>query len=336
MRAHALVDIDVATARGLEIGPLARPIVTKAAGSVFYVDHATREELRRKYANDVNMAPLIDHIVEVDYVLKEGFTLIDVAGPDGPYDYVIACHVIEHIPDVVSWLVDMADLLVPGGILSLVVPDKRYVFDVNRAETDISQVIDAYLNRLERPTVAQIYDFCARTVNGMVDPAEAWAGKDYSGVVRGDCDDPDVSALGFCRSALASTDFLDIHCHVFTPRSFLDIVEKLMRLGLFPFVMSSFFPTAVDDIEFFVSLRRLTDAQMASPPLDLQLESVAIARGRLPQDGPDASLMAVSTLERRIIDTKRRVMLALRSSARQVGQRYGWRGSGSSPAPSGR
>jgi SAM-dependent methyltransferase len=315
MREHALADIDVAASRGLEIGPLARPIVAKSAGPVFYVDHANRDELREKYAADANMQPLIEHIVDVDYVLKDGLSLLEVAAPEVPFDYVVACHVIEHIPDIVTWLKEMAGLLAPGGILSLVVPDKRYTFDVNRAVTDISEVVDGYLNRIERPRSADVYDFTAKTINGMVDPAEAWAGKDYSDIVRSDCDDPDLAALRDCRAALESSVFLDIHCHVFTPRSFLTMVEKLMRLSLLPFVISSFFPTEVDDIEFFVSLRRLTGEQLASGPLALQLDSVAKARKRLTQSEPAGSPMIVSALERRMIEAKRRALLALRRAA---------------------
>jgi SAM-dependent methyltransferase len=315
MREHALADIEVAASRGLEIGPLARPIVPKSAGSVFYVDHASRDELREKYAADTNMQPLLDHIVDVDFVLKDGLSLHEAAGPEAPFDYVIACHVIEHIPDIVTWLKEMAVLLPPGGILSLVVPDKRYTFDVNRAVTDISEVIDAYLNRIERPTSAHIYDFSAKAINGMVDPAEAWAGKDYTDIVRRDCDDPDLAALRHCEAANESSEFLDIHCQVFTPRSFLTTVEKLMKLGLLPFTISSFFPTEVDDIEFFVSLRRLTDGQLASSPLAVQLDSLAKARNRLAQTEAAETLMVVSALERRMIEAKRRTLLALRRAA---------------------
>src|ERR1022692_3161571 len=46
--------IDVAHMRGLEIGPLASPRVRKDEGPVRYVDHASAEELKQKYATDVS------------------------------------------------------------------------------------------------------------------------------------------------------------------------------------------------------------------------------------------------------------------------------------------
>ncbi|HWE54200.1 MAG TPA: methyltransferase domain-containing protein [Acidimicrobiales bacterium] len=309
MRERALANIRVEEMRGLEIGPLARPVVDKRRGQVFYVDHADREELRRKYAADDNMRPLLDQIVEVDYVLGADRTLLQAAGPDGPFDYVIASHLIEHIPDLVGWLDDTAALLRPGGILSLIVPDKRYTFDINRRVTDISEVVDAHLRHITRPTPAQAYDFVARALNGAVDPDAAWAGTDYSQMVRADVDNADATALEFCRMTMESTEFLDLHCHVFTPDSFLTVVEKLVHLGLFRYEIAGAFPTERGDIEFFVSLRLLDEGSDERLRRQQQLQSIQTARAVL---GPATTDMAVSRLERRAILWKRRALRELR------------------------
>jgi SAM-dependent methyltransferase len=314
MRESALVDINIADQRGLEIGPLARPVVRKDQGRVFYVDHADRDDLREKYAKDENMRDLLDHIVEVDYVLESDQSLAKVAGPDGPFDYVIASHLIEHIPDIVGWFRDTATLLSPGGVLSLIVPDKRYTFDINRSVTEISQVIDAYLRGLTRPTYAQLYDFFSKAINGRVDPVAAWAGTtDYSGIVRRDYDNPDVAAFEYCQGAGRSGDFVDIHCHAFTPESFLLILEKLIHLDLFPYQISSVFPTEVNDIEFFVSLRLMPDDQEPRARKELQLRSIAEARSVLAGGWNLPTDLAVSELERKAILTKRQTMRWIRA-----------------------
>ena len=49
-RAQVLALIDVANARGLEIGALNRPVVTREMGPVEYVDRASRAELQAWYA----------------------------------------------------------------------------------------------------------------------------------------------------------------------------------------------------------------------------------------------------------------------------------------------
>jgi hypothetical protein len=321
-----LIDIDVHTMRGLEVGPLASPVVRKDEGSVLYIDHTNAEGLRAKYANDPGMQERLADIVDVDYVIQPGQSLRDVVGHDGPFDYIIASHLVEHIPDMVGWMNDVASVLHERGVLSLVLPDKRYCFDINRSVTEISDVIDAHQRQLTRPSYGQVYDAFSNVIN--VDCAAVWDGTiDYSGVKRSDCEDADVSALAYCRDVLGSDQFVDVHCHVFTPRSFLEIVSALIRLELLHFEISSFFPTERGTFEFFVSLR-LVSSENGSVEKDRQVASVdrALAileesEGRTPQPGPattQAAPMGVSDLERRVILAKRSGMAAVRSSLRRI------------------
>ena len=324
-RVWALECIDEPGQRGLEIGPLATPIASKANGRVYYVDHADREALRRKYAQDAHMGTRLDEIVEVDYVLAKGQSLAEGLASEGPFDYIIASHVIEHIPDVVTWLDELHDLLVPGGILSLVVPDKRFTFDVNRAPTDISAILDAHHRKLARPTFGQIFDFSSRTIHG-VDPRKIWSGDhDYRNAVRNDCPDPDLMAFEFADKILDSDEFIDIHCHVFTPESFLGIIDKLGHLDLLEYELASFHPTARDDLEFFASLRTLDTSVPGAR--DRQQRSVESARVLLENaDHPGLAQTTqgpgrqgddeLSELERRLIDTKRALMGRIRRATR--------------------
>lgn len=329
---HELVDIDVATGRGLEIGALASPVVTKAQGEVYYVDHADREALQAKYANDEHMKTRLDEIVEVDFVLQPGQALSDAVASKAPYDYIIASHLIEHIPDIVGWLADVSSLLTAGGVLSLVIPDKRYSFDINRSVTEISDVVDAHLRHLDRPSYGPAYDFFAKALNGVVDRAQVWAGTtDYSQMLRQDCEDPYVTAYQWCRDVLASDHFVDVHCHVFTPSSLLDILDKLARMQLMGFEVSSLFPTEFDTLEFHVSLRKLDPALSPDEKKAGQLRSILAAQQAVaadeeahrrrrcpppPELPPGVSDLQVTRLERRLVMTKRSVVSRLRGAAR--------------------
>ncbi len=84
---------------GLEIGPLTSPVVTKDQGEIYYLDHLSTDDLRKKYVDD----PSIDksRIVDVSFVAPDGDLSTACAGKQ--FDYVVASHVIEHIPNMIGW-----------------------------------------------------------------------------------------------------------------------------------------------------------------------------------------------------------------------------------------
>lgn len=119
-RAHVIESIKL-SGTGLELGPLYSPILSKSETEVYYVDHASTRVLRKKYKNH----PFdVGKIVDVDYVLNGKTLKKTITG--SRFDYVVASHVIEHIPDIIGWLNDISSVLKTGGVLSLVIPDKRY------------------------------------------------------------------------------------------------------------------------------------------------------------------------------------------------------------------
>jgi SAM-dependent methyltransferase len=306
--------------RGLEIGALAAPRVTKDQGQIFYVDHAGTEALRRKYEDDPDMKNRLHEIVEVDYVVGDNQGIREAVARDVPFDYVIASHLIEHIPDPISWFGDVAKTLRSDGILSLVVPDKRYCFDVNRRTTDISEWVDAYLRQLQRPSFKQVYDFISKEISGKVDTAAVWAGTvDYTGVVRSDVADADVAAMNLCRQVQYSDEFVDVHCSVFTPDSFLELFERLARLGLIEFEIAFFAPTEFNTLEFYVSLQRMESSLARESMIERQLASVNRARLLVDAGAPQPDLLphaeltkGLSPLEYKLIATKRRILAHVR------------------------
>jgi SAM-dependent methyltransferase len=259
--------IDVARQRGLEIGALDKPLLSRADANVRYVDYAPSEELRRAHA----ATPTVDttRIVEVDYVWGAQ-SLRQAVGPDVWLDYVVASHVVEHVPDLVTWFHELAEILRPGGIVSLVVPDKRYTFDWRRRPSALAEVIDAWLARHRRPSIRQLFDFYAH--HALVDAAAAWRG------AYDDAPPPRVHdeafALQICRDAAATGRYVDAHCWVFTPASFVDLVRELFELDVLPFRIADFFPTAPGEIDFFVAFERLAEDIAPSERLGLQRASL--------------------------------------------------------------
>jgi SAM-dependent methyltransferase len=318
-RRHDLACIDITNMRGLEIGPLAAPRIRKSEGNVRYVDHADAEELRHKYAADPDMKDRLHEIVEVDYVVGKDQEVLDVVSHDAPFDYVVASHLIEHIPDPVGWLADMAHILRAGGILSLIIPDKRYCFDINRRTSDISQVVDAHLRKLRQPSFSQVYDFISKEISGKVDTAAVWAGTaDYSGIVRSDVEDPDVAALSMCRSMENTSDFIDVHCTVFTPDSFLELYETLVRLSLIEFEIAHFVPTETNTLEFHASLRRLDPSLDRQSMIRRQHASVVAVRPTAAAVAPQSEVVAAAPISMNVSEFEQRLLTGKRWLSRHI------------------
>ena len=242
---------------GVEIGPLDRPIVTRALGRVLYVDHADTDSLRAKYAGDAGVR--VDAIMETDWVWDER-GLDGLVERHGPVDYVVASHVIEHVPDLVGWLQATLRALAPGGEIRLVVPDKRFCFDHHRAESTLADLLAAHAASLRTPPLARIADYFLNVVEA--DAAGIWAGHPPP--------PPAIDAgryrwaEGVCREVLASGRYQDVHCWVFTPRRMCLLLAELAAFGVLELQCSLFRDTERDGLEFLLGLRRATDAPAAA------------------------------------------------------------------------
>jgi SAM-dependent methyltransferase len=307
MDAKIFAFIDIDTMRGLEIGALHNPRLPVDHPNSHFLDHATAEELRAKYAEDPPMAGHLDEIVDVDYVWQPGMRLRDAVGADAPFDFVVAAHLIEHIPNPIGWFQQVAEIVRPGGIISLVVPDKRYCFDARRDVTVAAPWVDAYLRDLDQPSYEQIYDAETNRIVG-VDTATLWSGIDPAELARKDVEDPDVYAYRQCLARRDQGAFIDVHCSTFTPESFVDLFDTVVRLGLMPFEIVQVFPTEVHSLEFHVSLARPGGPTRPRP---------RTKSGQTPPPTETPRSLALSRREIRMILAKRRVMKAIRSLRRR-------------------
>ena len=210
-------------AKGLEFGPSFNPIARKADGyNVVVVDHATKDDLLRKYEGQ----PVeFERIEDVDVVWR-GQDLRDELGT-GTFDYIIASHVIEHVPCVVSFLRLCQDLLSDSGRLYLLVPDKRFCFDVFRPPTSLGLVLDAWFEKRTRPVPYQVFDqisysgVCLGSPNWSVDTPRYFSSNGDS-----------VAAYEVYKAARADESYRDVHCWTFVPSSFRLMILELRAIGL--------------------------------------------------------------------------------------------------------
>ena len=66
-------------------------------------------------------------------------------------DYVIASHVLEHLAEPLGLLEEIDRVLKPGGLLLILLPDRRRTFDSKRPATSLDELIGKHVS--ERTTV---------------------------------------------------------------------------------------------------------------------------------------------------------------------------------------
>lgn len=249
----ALTGLEIAGKRGLEIGPLNRPMVTRDQGAVYYADHCTTAALREKYAHDPGVD--VEAIVEVDFDLSTG-RLPELASGIAPFDYVIASHVAEHVPDLVGWLKDVGAVLRPGGVLALVLPDKRFTLDHHRRETPFHELDAAHAEGRTRPDLRIVIDHFANAVD--LDVGAAW--RDPATAVEAPRTFPPDGIADLARAWRAGS-YVDAHCWVFTPWRFLELVGHAVDHHGLDLALRWSRPTAFNSLEFYVQLERPAPGQ---------------------------------------------------------------------------
>lgn len=237
---------------GVEIGALAAPIVRRDEGQIFYIDHTDTETLRQLNKDVPHVDP--SRIVDVDMVWG-ATTLQDCIGADRKVDYVVNSHVVEHVPDLVTWLQEIHSILKLDGHLRMAIPDRRFTFDFLRRESALEDVLDAYIRRARCPLPRAILDHFLHYVE--INHAEAWNGTLDPKTIKplhASCD-----ALEKAQHAHRSGEYFDAHCWVFTPLSFAVLCIDLSEMELLPMACSSFHDTQPMEIEFFVRMQPQAD-----------------------------------------------------------------------------
>jgi SAM-dependent methyltransferase len=218
-RRQALLDYtDISNKVGVEIGPYDRPIVTKDLADIRYADLRTTEQLKTAAKNGKNQRDP-SNIVDIDFVLSKD-------GIDFPikFDFIVASHVLEHVPDPVGWLNQLSNFLNPGGFVFLAVPDKQFIFDHLRPSTSLGVLLEKSRLAPKIPSPAEVFDAFNFHLSS-IKPLKYTHGTD--------------KALKMREKAIAG-EFVGCHCNVFTSEEFQRDFSTLTEMGVLQPKLSMF------------------------------------------------------------------------------------------------
>ena len=231
---------------GLEIGPSHAPIAPKREGfRVETLDYTDKNGLIQVYTK---MGIDTSRIEEVDHVWN-GERYADLVGGAERFDWILASHVFEHVPDLLGTLKQCQEVLKPGGILSIALPDHRNSFDHDRNPSSLASVIDAHLRGDKRPTAGSVAEFYLRF--SRKGGYEFWYPWHRGKIARAH---PAQEARSRYARSLESEEYQDVHVWAFTSESFRKIVQDLSALEMLDFEIVA--PPDSRITEFFLQLRK--------------------------------------------------------------------------------
>jgi SAM-dependent methyltransferase len=137
---------------GIEIGALHNPMpVDRRRARVLYVDRMSLEEQRRHYP-ELGGYSLFEPDIVAD---ADELGMIE----SGSQDFVIANHLLEHLPDPIGAFTEWYRVLRPSGILFLALPDKRFTFDKDRPRTTLAHLVADHKDRGAASRLAHYHEY---------------------------------------------------------------------------------------------------------------------------------------------------------------------------------
>lgn len=136
---------------------------------------------------------------------------------DHTLEYVVSSHVLEHVANPVAALAEWYRVLRPGGMIYLVVPDRRHIWDHTRPLTTVDHMIEDYERGTTPCDATHIDDFAYGSDWKLLSPATP-------------AEDVPAKQAELARGmheAVARGEDINIHFHTFEPSNVIELVERL-------------------------------------------------------------------------------------------------------------
>jgi hypothetical protein len=219
-------DIQLKDKKGLEFGPFDRPLYRQEDYDVIYADVVSTEELVLRAHEYPARNPAAVCPIEIDLGKT---TLSAYFSHHAKVDFVACSHMLEHTPNLIGWLHEVATILNPAGRIFIVYPDRRYTYDILRPFTSIAALLDRDRRGLTKPafdTVLEHYIYYR----------EVRAGQIWNRLVDPEAIPPTFPLnVAVANATTSQFEYVDVHCNVFSDSEFEETIRYLSANDVIPF-----------------------------------------------------------------------------------------------------
>lgn len=238
-------------ARILELGPLNRSLLDrKKYKNYFFADIHSTEEVKDLYSGSnylkrTGIVVDLEDIIPIDYVVKDTYkeTFKDLE----KFDYVIASHVLEHMPNLLNFFFDVQNILTEDGELIIIYPDKRFCFDHFRSESKFADIYDIWKTS-EVGNPRQTLDFFTNVLHEN-NAVKFWDMDEEIPMYNGEDVKNNLQRYPMWKKGMLEKD---VHYWPFSDYGFLKFLRDCMMYSIFDFSITKFVPTQKDTQEFLV------------------------------------------------------------------------------------
>jgi len=235
----------------LEIGALHSPIIDpNVYNNVYILDVFDTDTLRKNYENDEGVD--INKIVNVDYVWS-GQKYNELI-TDKKFDQVLSSHNIEHQPDLIKYLNNISSVLIPGGLVYFIIPDKRYCFDYFKKESDIIDILSANIRQDIKPSISNLLEWRIKHTHNN---AESHWNNDH-GIDKTYDSTHLIPIYNELKKIYNNNnyDYIDTHVWKFSPESFAKNINLLYSMEILDLKLIFYSDTKQNTQEFYAILQK--------------------------------------------------------------------------------
>lgn len=250
---------------GLEIAPYFDPFLDKEKFNVKYTDYISNEEIQAvagKNPGAINRA-----IPQIDFVWRPGTKLSDCHNSVEKFDYVVASHVMEHVPNPFGWLNELLSVTKMGGHVAVFLPSRIHTNDYFRNDTPFSQLFEWWMEQPATPTIAQVVDFMSESLEMADSPSEQVSRDEHLKNMNVYLNKriryyTPEQVIETATHIYNHRSYLDIHCTVWTKESFLENIDNASNYGILAVETMA---THDDDGEFLAILKKTGEPRLLPP-----------------------------------------------------------------------